>query len=744
MAFALAAAAAAADRPAQTVIPPRPVPPAMVALCAPLTTTVEATRLVAGARRLAIDLEVPADAPPDLGLAAFAEDRDGRWFQQVVASRLAPGAHAFTVDLDPDTALRGEPARSTWSAETAVTELRSGIVLWSAHASRAQVRIRRLTVEPMPVPADPDRPRLTDLDLPGLAADGLIHARTGERWQLGLRPDPWPANPFDPDVFRLDLLVTLPDARVVRIPGFCLQPMAGSDRGDAETVVPAAPAAFAVRFRPWLHGRHRLRLAWTSAGGSERTCDLPDLVADGDSRDDYVRVDPEDRRYFSVGGRWWWPVGLNLNSTYDLRSEEVNATRLTPARGSLVYDAMLDRLAAAGGDAAEVWMSSWNLALEWRAEWPGYQGLGRFAQGNAWRLDHVLDRAWADGIRINLVIRNHGQASPANDREWKDNPWNARLGGPLSEAIEMFDDPRALAGQDKLARYIIARWADHPAVLGWKLWSEVDLTAARGEVVWRWHEQAADTWHQLDSYGHPVTTHWAGDFRRVNPQVADLPGIDYLCIDAYRHAGPGGTWRLLADILADSTQYPGRGLSRYRKPCLATEFGAGSGKSPMSCREVDHRTGAWAALVTGHAGAPMLWWWEWVDQGDRWQPYGAIRRFIAGEDLRGADAVCVPLAAGGPNGALWCHASARHGRLLAYLQDPAWGSMGGDAPPITGAWIEVGSAIAAGELAVEWWDCDDGTVRGRAPIHHPGGPLRLACPDFAGHLACKLIRVGGG
>jgi hypothetical protein len=309
------------------------------------------------------------------------------------------------------------------------------------------------------------------------------------------------------------------------------------------------------------------------------------------------------------------------------------------------------------------------------------------------------------------------------------------------EAIGMFDDPRAIAGQDKLARYIIARWADHPAVLGWKLWSEVDLTAARGEVVWRWHEQAADAWHQLDIYDHPVTTHWAGDFRRVNPQVADLPGIDYLCIDAYRHAGPGGTWRLLADILADSPQYPGRGLSRYRKPCLATEFGAGSGKSPMSCREVDHRTGAWAALVTGHAGAPMLWWWEWVDQGDRWQPYGAIRRFIAGEDLRGADAVCVPLEAGGPTGELWCHASARHGRLLAYLQDPAWGSMGGEAPRISGAWIEVGSAIAAGGLVVEWWDCDTGTVTSRASIHHPGGALRLACPVFAGHLACKLIRT---
>jgi hypothetical protein len=713
--------------------------PRQVELIAPLTTVVELSSAVSGGRRLNVDLDVPADAPRDLGIGVYVEDRDGTWYQRAAPGVLLPGRRSVSFDLGGQDGVAAEPSRSLWTPEAATVSDRTGIYFWSAADSRATIGIVAMSL--VPLPAIGAAQRLADLHLPGMAADGRIHARLGERWQLELRPDPWPANPYDPDVFRLDALITTPDGRVLRIPAFCDQPMRGSDRGDREDVVAGGPPRFAVRFRPAQTGLHRLRLVASWAGGVERTIVLPDVLAEGGAAVDYVRVDPEDPRFFRVGESMWWPVGLNLHSTYDKRSQEANGTKLTPPRGSLVYSAMFDRLAAAGGNAAEIWMSSWNLALEWRADWPGYQGLSRYAQGNAWRLDRVLDHAWSRGIRINLVINNHGQASPNNDREWKDNPYNVRIGGPLAEAIELFEHPIALAGQERLRRYIIARFADHPAILGWKLWSEVDLTAARGELVPRWHEQAAERWHELDVYEHPVTTHWAGDFRRVNPAVADLPGIDYLCIDAYRRPGPAGTWRLLADILADSTQYPNRGLSRYRKPCLVTEFGAGSGASPESCRAVDHRTGAWAAFVTGHAGAPMLWWWEWVDQGERWQPYGAIQRFIVGEDLRGREARCVELAAGWPSGDLWARAWVRPGRLLAYIQDPAWGSMGGEPEHIESAWLEISPQSSAGRMQVEWWDCDRGERISVQDVVHPGGQLRLACPAFAGHLACKLQRL---
>ena len=56
----------------------------------------------------------------------------------------------------------------------------------------------------------------------------------------------------------------------------------------------------------------------------------------------------------------------------------------------------------------------------------------------------------------------------------------------------------------------------------------------------------------------------------------------------------------------------------------------------------------------------MLWWWEWVDQGDRWKPFRALKGFVAGEDLRGKDANTWPLEAAAPAGRLWSRRGPRN------------------------------------------------------------------------------------
>ncbi len=268
----------------------------------------------------------------------------------------------------------------------------------------------------------------------------------------------------------------------------------------------------------------------------------------------------------------------------------------------------------------------------------------------------------------------------------------------------------------------------------------MDLTAAKGEIAWRWHEQAAARWHALDPYHHLVTTHWAGDFRRVNPAVAELPGIDFLCIDAYRRVTAGGGWRLLSDILADSASANGSGLGLYHKPILTTEYGAGAGAAPEACREVDLLTGAWAALVAGHAGAPMLWWWEWVDQGGRWQPYQAIRRFIQDEDLRGGRPAVLDAH---PDARVWSRAWVRPGRLLGYLQDRRWAADGTEGGSIADTTLDLGTSIAGGDFRVEWWDATSGTISASSTLHHDDGPFSLPVPTFSHHLALKVVRLSG-
>jgi len=710
-----------------------------VVLQAPLSTIVVAHGMaVVGEKRVSAVITVPADAPPDLGVAAFVRDRDGQWFQRRWPKPLTPGSHIISLTFTHDDQPQAEPVPLAWRTDDLERADRAGVVLWSATASRATIRIDHLVVAATRSGETPT-PHLRDLHIDGLDDQGQAQVTCGQRWTVTTLPMPFPSNPTEPAEFTLDAVITGPDGER-HIPCAYVQPMRTGDMGNHESAQPVGAGRFELRFRPSQPGVYRTTLRARWGDGRLVESSLPDLHAIGPAVDTLVRIDRDDPRFFSVGGAFWWPVGLNLHSTFDKRSQEVISTTLTPARGSLVYDAILPRCAAAGIDACEIWMSNWNVALEWRADWPGYRGLGRINQANAWRLDRILDSAWANGIRINLVINNHGQASPKADREWKDNPYNRLTGGFLEKPEELFTDPRALASQERLRRYIIARYADHPAILGWKLWSEVDLTAGKGEVLKRWFEQATASWKTLDSYGHACTAHWSGSYTKPDPAICALPGLEYLCIDAYRGVDPNGSWQSMAALLADSIHNPGRGLGKWRKPILVTEYGAWN-KAPILNREVDLRVAAWSSLVSGHGGSAMTWWWEWIDQRELWGSYRAIRAFIAGEDLRNPAASSVFLGAQSGTSALWCRAWSHAGHLLGYLVDPTWATTGAE-KSISDAVITIGKDIAAGTITLEWWDAELGSIISRHTIEHPGGTLILHVPTCTVHIAFKMQRTG--
>jgi hypothetical protein len=740
-------------------------------LQAPLTSVARYAGPIAGGdlviRAMVV---VPDGAPADLGVGAFVSDRHGRWFQQCRPGTLAPGRQAVSFTLAADSPLIAEPDRAAWDPSAATLTAQAGLFFWSASASRAVLKLEDFTVSPLAAPAAvaakraAERPvhALRELALEGCdPVAGVARGATGERWTMSLLPAPFPVNPYDPEQFALDAVFTAPDGTELRVAGFARQPVRLSDRGDKEEARCAGPCRFEVRFRPRQPGRYHLRLEarWDGEHGTLVKTGLPDLEVAGAPWDGYARVDRDDPRFFAVDGKFYWPVGLNLNSVYDTRCRDRLGTKLTPDRGTLAYLPRFKRFAAAGGNAIEIWMSSWNLALEWRGDWPGYFGVGRYNELNAARLDTILDAAWAEGIRVNLVINNHGQASPNADREWKDNPYNKVQGGPFAEPYELFTSPLAAACQERLRRYLVARFADHPAVLGWKMWSEVNLTAAgdsqrqrprdgvpaatdqeRHGTLVHWVEQAAARWHALDIYGHGVTMHWSGDYRKPERDVVALPGLDYVCIDAYLHHRPG-QGETLADLIWNGMQDPANGLGKFGKPLLATEYGATSQGGAREELEAELASAPWAGLVSGNVGTPMLWWFEWVDQGDRWKSYGAISRFVRDEDLRGKDAHAAVLAGASPAGALWVRAWTRPGRMLGYVADLQWLTTGTGQVQHDQATVAVGDAVAAGECRVQWWSADDGTVVWTERIAHPGGALTLKPPAFVHHLAFKLSRV---
>ena len=725
-----------------------------VVLRAPLTTVVPATgALPADPAAVVAVLVVPPDAPDDLGVGAFIADDDGQWYQRFHPTPLGPGRHELRFALDG--ALHGEPHRGTWTPYHRHLGHHAGLFLWSAAGSRAEITIEDLHVAGGVTPPPTADHRFEDLETDGLRwqADGGLAITTGEPLEIRLRPSPVPADPRDHAAFALELELHAEDGTARTLAGFYREPMALRDRGSHEGFRPAGRAGFALRHRFRQAGRWRATLVARWADGSELRSELPPITVDGGPWDDYVRVDPEDPRFFATGGgEFVWPIGINARSVNDPRGRDRTGSLLSPDRRWHAYEAYLQRWAAGGLRAAEIWMSSWNLALEWRDDWPGFAGVGRYSQVNAERLDRILDRAHELGLRINLVIHNHGQASEKTDAEWMDNPYNAHLrgaseGGPINGAHDFFTDPAALAGQERLRRYIIARWASHPAVLGWKLWTEMNLTAGRQHDLREWHVQAAARWTALDPYDHPITSHWSGNYRTPDRAIVAQEGLDYICIDAYHGRRDDQRGTLFADLAWDGLHHRWHGLGQFGKPILITEYGGNWDAAPQPQLISEHHHGPWACLVSGYAGSPMLWWLEWVDQSARYAPYAAVAAFIAGEDLRthpGSRARGVRLQAQAGDRDLWCRAWTRPGRILGYVLDPTWGYDGSPPEPIAGAEVVIGSDVRAGPITVEWWDAETGTITDSGEHQHPGGELRIAAPDFTRHLAFKLWRHDDG
>jgi hypothetical protein len=733
-----------------------------VTLRAPLTTVVSMDGpVVAGPSILSATIMAPDHLPAGVGVGGFVADRHGRWFQCLQRNPLVPGANHVEMRIDETTAMIGEPHYAKWNQAEAQRVSQAGLFIWSMGSVAVELEVSDLRQTPIKESLTLT-PTLLDVRYDQQDSNGIIHMATGVRWSMSLTPRPFPVNPFDPQEFKVDAIFTGPNGKEQRIAAFALEPTMLIDRGDRQVGQPNGPCHFVVRWRPVQPGQWTGRLEATWRGQPSISLAMPPIRVTGEPWDDYVRTDQTDVRFFSVDGKWYWPIGVNFHSTFDQRSLDRLGTILTPERGTEAYAARFRRLSLAGGNATEIWMASWNLALEWNADWPGYAGVGRYNQFNAAKLDRVLDDAYANGIRVNLVINNHGQASPNNDREWPTNPWNKVNGGPLLEPYQIFSDEQAYIGQANLRRYLVARYADHPAILGWKLYSEINLTAMgdtqRGgsipglppaasnkelmETRRRWHERAAAHFHDIDNYHHGVTTHWSGDYRKPYPEICALPGIDYICIDAY-HGGGTSSERnnTLIDLIYFGMQEPTRGLGKYKKPVWVTEFGATSlgGSSPELAAEL--ASAAWSAMVSGNAGVPMLWWFEWIDQGERWQPFGAIQRFIVGEDFRGLDARSVVLEGTSDQGAIWARAWVRPGRMLAYIADHAWSAEGTSEPLHSKATVRIGSQVSAGPCRVEWWNADEGKMLSVQYLEHAGGALDLVIPAFMRHCAFKLTRT---
>ena len=622
-----------------------------------------------------------------------------------------------------------------------------------------RIRIADVAIEGL----DDPRPSLEVVERPRFAAgEGSGRApavRRGKRFEMAFDLSRAYENPYDPDCVAVDVDYFTPSGTSLTLPAFYFQDYLRRRLSNgAEQCEPRGEACWKARFTPREAGTHAYRIRVADRFRDEvytttRTFEVLDAPFRG-----FVRLDPDDGHYMSFDdGSFFYPVGLIIRCPYDVRCTYHYEFEPTPGKGTFVYDKVMRKMAESGMNFTRIWMSAWWLSLEWNKGIRGdYEGLGRYSQMSAWRLDHILGLAEELGIYVDLTFQNHGQFSLRIDNEWADNPYNSENGGSVASPEWFWTDETSRDLVRKRLRYIAARWASSPAVAWWELSNEIDLVhkyKAHYKSIADWHGEMAGYLRSVDPYGHITTTHYIG--HNFDPKMFKLPEMEVVQANGYDF---------------DMVRSIPRMLNKFRnsspfKPSIINEFGIGGTRAAL---QHNLHSGLWASSVYPFCGPAIFWYFQYVDGSDQYYQYEALTRFHEGEDYRNRDFIenltvkvqtgeeeeASPADGGGekkteaekPDVEIIGMGNIRAARLWIYdrriyrevYEKPV-------IRPVDPTPLEIGQ-WEVGRYRIEFWDTwKGGLIPGATlTVTHSGGPFRFTTPPFERDIACKIERIGDG
>jgi len=697
--------------------------------------------------QVSYDVYVPADAPETIRTLLFFKDKDGLWFQHLRPEPLRPGAWTHvSVAVDPRSPLlEGSGHHGVWNAADARRMCELGVKFFCHDAFKGSLYIDNVVAAPA---AASDVP-LRVLNL----WENTLRVGRYEKFEVTFDLSRPVADPFDPEEIRIDATFVDPHGKVVILPAFYYQGFTRRLSRDREELTPAGRGVWKVRFAPVTLGRHTYYLSVRHRPARPARGEPAELVTGtrafecvASPSPGFIRVSKKDPLYFEfTNGQWFYPIGHNVHSPSDDTPRSMKVQRglgaeALPDRGTYNYDDIFAKMAAHGENFAEVWMCAWWLGLEWAPEWKHYHGLEGYNLHSAWKLDYLVDLAVRHGIYLHLVFDNHGKASTWVDDEWVDNPYSVANGGFLEMPEEFFSSERAKALYRRKLRYIVARWAYAAQIMGFELWSEVDLVgssygfdsdggAAAPKLQWL-REMSAHL-HRIDPWEHPITTHVSANWQRIKAAMAAMPNIDHLVCNVYR-MGRGSIVR--------AVQQTAEGLNGHGKPGFVTEFGGHWLGSSAPEIKADLHVGLWATYMTHTAGTPLLWWFQFIDAGDLYWNYKALAAYHAGEDRRGLGLVTrrVSFPSGGYRYGGLALQNDRMAYVWVYTRIATYRMPERGSAEVARDVVVSLEGLRDGAYRVEVWDTYEGKVVATLELTATFGRLAVPLPGFRTDCALKV------
>lgn len=371
---------------------------------------------------------------------------------------------------------------------------------------------------------------------------------------------------------------------------------------------------------------------------------------------------------------------------------------------------------------------------------------GKVDEAWARRWDEVFHLAATNGLYVLPVFGvwadwNDGTRGEAWHR-WKANPYNAALGGPARTPEELLSDTACRRQWLGWVAALVSRWRDRPEVIGWEIFSELDLmSGATEEAAVEFMRNAAGVTRAADSKHRPVTASLAG----INdwPKLFASDAVDIVQVHPYADMPPykGELSALILDCVRQR-------LSRYRKPVLIGECGLAS-RSPRGTlatsagAPVEISQAIWASLVSGAANGRMLWWEDGYDQYNgldlrtKYKDASApAARFAANVDFTGFRPVEM-LSTDRLRGAAIGNAACVIGWFKdAHCLPPDW-----PVQRMAGQSVALTIVGAASRWRLEFCDPRSGVMIGSAEVLRQGGRLNVPLPVFEDSIALKAVPV---
>ena len=736
-------------------------------------------------RELRVSITLPDDVPRGTTLVCYLKDVQWDWYQHEPGGSLKSGkTNQVRIDMTPGAQrwfARGHSRQ--WDGYVAHKIRGFGVKIFQSAEWHGKIRIDRIYGRTLDKPTEVLA--VTDLRTNGPAV-GLF-----EKFEISFDLTRTYENPFDPDQVDVRAIFTSPSGKTSEQFGFHYREFVRrkSPLGD-ERLTPVGKSYWKVRWTPSEVGKwkaelllwdHHQEKQWKAAvaeaearaketgkkgvpkpassglGAPElpakedyvvrvRPIDFectsskgrpdPDTSRLGSASHGFLRVDARDPFYFSYqDGTFFYPIGQMLRSPVDLRLPFPGYQgELREGEGTYAFDRMMKRLSENGVNFIRVWMSIWWVGLEAPMDYgPGYEGLGRYNMSNAWKLDHILEEAHRLGLAVKLNLNNHGQLSRHVDQEFYESCYNVMHGGMLRSPQEFWTNREAKKYMKRRFRYIVARWAYSPEILGWELWNEVDLTEDfEADTVAEWHREFARYLKGIDPWKHLISTHFYSDDQSA--AVYGLPEVQFIPGDLYQ----GNVVSAMRNIWLTK--------KNFGKPTFISEYGVGHNADQM---ETNFHGGLWSSTVVPMAGTAMFWWWNFVDEKDLYFHYKPVALFNAGEDRRGKDWKLTS--------AVVRRGAELHGELQVLgRQNPTeahlWvydalifsqndGERYRHPPSFVGSTLEV-PGLEPGKYRVEFWNTYSGKVTGIREVDHRSGDFRVPLATVQADLAVKIKKMG--